>query len=65
MQEAPSLPVARPFRRANVIDTRVRGAVVAIPAIVIGAGTVIVQSNPRLGLICAAVALGWTRLVGT
>jgi hypothetical protein len=65
MQEAPSLAVTRPFRGASAIDTRVRRAVVAIPTIVIGVGTVIVQSNPRLGLICAAVALGWTRLVGT
>lgn len=65
MHEAPSLLVTRPLHRENAVDSRVRRVVIAIPAIVIGAGTVIVQSYPRLGLICAAVVLGWTRLVGT
>jgi hypothetical protein len=64
MHETPSLLVTRSLRGEDAVDSRVRRTVVLIPAMVIGAGTVIVQSNPRLGLICASVVLGWTRLVG-
>jgi len=51
--------------RANAApDQRVRSAAIAVALAVAAAGVAASLADARLGLLAAAVAIGWTQLVG-
>lgn len=46
------------------IAARVRRLGLAVPALVVLAGSLVSLQDPRFGLLAGAILLGWTRLVG-